>query len=74
MSFHKELTPRQQQVMDLIAQGMTTRQVAESLGLSCHYVRNLRYVIRWRLGLNPQIKLASALPHTEINTGFTNVK
>lgn len=57
--------------MELIGQGMTTRQVAETLGLSWHYVRNLRYVIRWRLGLDPMTKLASAVPDMEINPGST---
>jgi DNA-binding CsgD family transcriptional regulator len=66
MSTQRELTPRQQQVMALIGQGMTTREVAEALGLSCHYVRNLRYVIRWRLGLNAQDKLSGTRSQSEV--------
>jgi DNA-binding NarL/FixJ family response regulator len=57
-----ELTPAQRQVLKLIAQGLTTPAIAESLGISPKTVENHRLNICDRLGLHgPQALLRFAL-------------
>lgn len=47
-----DLTARQQQVADCLAQGMRNAQIAESLGISLHTVRRHMEQIFRRLGVN----------------------
>jgi DNA-binding NarL/FixJ family response regulator len=53
------LTPRQAEVIALVAAGLTNREIAERLGITpatvCEHVAN----IRWRLGLTGRAQLAA---------------
>jgi DNA-binding NarL/FixJ family response regulator len=48
----ERLTPRQREVMQLIAEGMTSRQVAETLGIHVKTVDSHRTQLMKRLGLH----------------------
>jgi DNA-binding NarL/FixJ family response regulator len=52
-----KLTPRQRQIVELIAQGKTTPQIAESLGVSPKTVEFHRHSIRRTLGLTSEFGL-----------------
>lgn len=51
------LTPREAQVLDRIAEGFTTRQIAEGLGLSPRTVESHRAAIGAKLGTTSQAEL-----------------
>lgn len=51
------LTPRERQVLDLIAQGFTTRQIADALGLSPRTVDTHRVAMGTKLGTTSQAEL-----------------
>ena len=53
---HPALTPRQTEVLRLLEQGRSTRQIADELGLSPETVRNhVRHVLR-ALGVNSRLE------------------
>lgn len=49
LSPFEHLTPRELQVLELVAQGMTNKQVAQELGIRQSTVRNSLYVIFQKL-------------------------
>jgi two-component system response regulator NreC len=53
----KQLTPRQQEVLRLLAEGLTSREIAERLGLSVKTVEHHRENIMERLGLRTRADL-----------------
>ncbi len=52
-----QLTPRQQEVLRLLAEGLTSREIAERLGLSVKTVEHHRENIMERLGLRTRADL-----------------
>ena len=58
------LTPREQEVLRIIARGRTTKQIAQELGLSTATVGNHRKHICQKLGLHSTAELvAFAVTH-----------
>jgi DNA-binding NarL/FixJ family response regulator len=53
------LTPRQRQVLSLIAEGKTTREIAHELGLSPYTVKNYMERIYERLGAMDRVQAVS---------------
>ena len=51
-------SPRQQRVIELVAQGLTNRQVAKTLGIDPHVVRNYLGIIYDKTGLSNRVELA----------------
>lgn len=45
-----ELTRRQRQVLELIAEGMTTKEIAARLGISEHTANDYRKALRMKIG------------------------
>jgi LuxR family maltose regulon positive regulatory protein len=58
---HGELTERQQEVADLLMEGMRNQEIAEALGLSLHTVRRHMEQIFQRLGVNNRHDAADVL-------------
>jgi DNA-binding CsgD family transcriptional regulator len=61
MSFRNENrkpSPRQQSVIELVAEGLKNRDIAEKLGIDAHVVRNYLGVIYDKIGLNNRVELA----------------
>lgn len=54
-----ELTPREIDVLRLIAKGNTNRQIADLLGLSIRTVENHRANLMGKLGLNSRVELVN---------------
>jgi len=60
---HPELTPRQTEVLRLLQQGRSTRQIADELHLSTETVKNhLRNLFR-ALGVNSRLEAVAAVYH-----------
>lgn len=51
MTSHDTLTPRQAQVLQLVSQGLSSRQIAQHMGVGVRTVENHRAHICRRLGL-----------------------
>jgi DNA-binding NarL/FixJ family response regulator len=51
-------TPRQQQVIKLVAEGLTNDEVAQSIGTTQHVVKNYLRTIYDQLGLWNRVELA----------------
>ena len=51
-------TPRQQQVIELVAQGLKNSEVAEAIGTTEHVVKNYLRRIYDKLGLWSRVELA----------------
>ena len=51
------LTPREREVLDRVAQGFTTRQIADGLGLSPRTVESHRAAIGAKLGTTSQAEM-----------------
>jgi two-component system NarL family response regulator len=54
-----ELTPREQEVCGLVAQGKTSKQIAEALEISVHTVNNHRKRICRKLGVHSTAELVA---------------
>jgi len=52
------LTKRQTEVIALVADGLTNREIARQLGLSAHTVRNYLFRIFDRIGVSSRVQLA----------------
>ncbi len=50
------LTPREQELLDLLAAGLLYKEIADRLGLSLHTVNNHLYSIRQKLGAHTVIE------------------
>jgi len=60
---HPELTPRQTEVLRLLQQGRSTKQIADELHLSTETVRNhIRNLFR-ALGVNSRLEAVAAVYH-----------
>ena len=51
-------SPQQQRVIELVAKGLTNREVADQLGIDPHVVRNYLGVIYDKIGLSNRVELA----------------
>jgi len=59
-----ELTPRESEVFGLVAQGRTSKQIADTLAISVHTVNNHRKRICRKVGVHSTAELvASAARH-----------
>lgn len=58
------LSKRQEQIVQLVAQGLTNRDVATHLGLSEHTVRNYIFEIFNRLGVSTRVELVRYYLHS----------
>jgi DNA-binding NarL/FixJ family response regulator len=53
----KLLTPREEQVVALVADGLSNREIAEELGLSEHTVKKYLFRIFDKLGISSRVEL-----------------
>ncbi len=61
------LTPREEQVVALVADGLSNREVARELGLSEHTVKKYMFHIFDKLGISSRVELALyAVSHSDI--------
>jgi DNA-binding CsgD family transcriptional regulator len=51
-------SPRQQRVIELVAEGLSNRDVAKKLGIDPHVVRNYLGMIYDKIGVNNRVELA----------------
>ena len=51
------LTPREEQVVALVAEGLTNRQIAEELNLSEHTIKKYLFRIFEKLGISTRVEL-----------------
>lgn len=63
------LTPRQSQILTLIAQGMSTKQIAWSLGLSVKTIESHRLLLMERLSIHD----VASLTHYAIRNGLVTM-
>jgi two-component system nitrate/nitrite response regulator NarL len=61
------LSKRQEQVVQLVAQGLTNRDVAAQLGLSQNTIRNYLFDIFNRVGVSTRVELVRYFLHNEQN-------
>ncbi len=54
-----ELTPRETEVFELLAQGRTSKQIADALGISVHTVNNHRKRICRKSGMHSTAQLVA---------------
>lgn len=59
------LTPREQQIIALIARGLDSRQIATNLGIAYYTVRKHRSNILAKLELSSAAQLAAFAAHAE---------
>lgn len=52
-----DLSPRQRQVADLVAKGLTEREIAERIGISRFTVRNHKQVVYHKTGARNAVEL-----------------
>jgi len=57
-SANRRPSPRQQAVIELVAEGLTNRDVAKKLGIDAHVVRNYLSMIYDKIGLSNRVELA----------------
>jgi DNA-binding NarL/FixJ family response regulator len=55
------LSPREKEVMDLMIDGLSDRDIAERIGLSIHTVRGYNKSIRHKYGVKNRLQLASMM-------------
>lgn len=68
VNFHGDslLTPREEQVVALVAEGLPNRQIAHELGLSEHTVKKYMFRIFDKLGISTRVELVLyAVSHGE---------
>lgn len=63
---HSALTPREEQVLDRLRQGATTREIADTFGLSRQTVKNYVTVIYEKLGVRHRSQLFPQAPQPGI--------
>ena len=51
-------SPRQQRVIELVAQGLKNREIAKKLGIGEHVVRNYLAIIYDKVGVSNRVELA----------------
>ena len=52
MTNHVDLTEREREVAELVAQALPNKQIAASLGISCGRVRTLISSVAYKIGAN----------------------
>ena len=52
-----QLTRREEEIVDLVAQGLTNREISEQLNLSTHTVKNYLFRIFDKLGVSSRVEL-----------------
>jgi DNA-binding NarL/FixJ family response regulator len=57
-SVHCQLTPREESVVRLVVQGMVNREIADTLRLSEHTIKNYLFRIFDKLGVSNRVELA----------------
>ena len=62
----RRLSPRQREVLELLAQGLRAREIASHLGLAEFTVRNHIREIRSRLGCHSQLEVVAKLRRRQI--------
>lgn len=67
MTAHR-LTHREQQVCDKLVRGLTNKEVAESLGISCRTVEDHRACILRKLKVRNTVELTRAVYGVEATT------
>jgi len=55
---HVRLSPRQRQVIELVARGLKNHEIAGELGITQHVVRNYISKIYATIGVNNRVELA----------------
>lgn len=63
---------REQRVIELVAQGLKNREVADQIGTTEHVVKNYLRVIYDKLGLWNRVELALWYESRRIDTALTN--
>ena len=56
----KLLTPREEQVVALVANGLSNREIAQELGLSEHTVKKYLFRIFDKLGISSRVEIGRA--------------
>lgn len=56
-----ELSPRQREVCELVAQGMREQEIAERVGISVHTVKVHKSLAYRKLGVRNAVELANAI-------------
>ncbi len=56
-----DLTPRQREIAELVAEGLRVQEIADRLGLSRHTIRNHKQVIYSKLGARNAVELTRIL-------------
>ncbi len=56
------LTPREEQILQLIAEGLTNREIAQQLYLQPQTVKNYVHLILQKLNLRSRLEIISATP------------
>ncbi len=65
------LTPRQEEVVALVAEGLSNRQIAGRLGLSEHTIKKYLFRVFDKLGISSRVELVLyAVGQTDIRTGL----
>ena len=55
----KEMTPRQNDVVELVNRGFTNREIAEKLGISIHTVKNHKQMLFKKINVRNSVELAN---------------
>lgn len=58
MNMHGKLTPREEEVIELLIEGYSDKQIALALGIRCESVRRHLWNIREPLGIANRVQLA----------------
>jgi DNA-binding CsgD family transcriptional regulator len=61
---HRILTNREEQIVSLVATGLTNREIARELDLSDHTVKNYLFQIYEKLGISNRVELALYSRHS----------
>jgi DNA-binding NarL/FixJ family response regulator len=69
----ESLTPRERQVLQLVAEGKTSKEISGSLGLSERTVQRHRYLLMKRLGIHTTAQLVLFALKNGILDGATAV-
>jgi DNA-binding NarL/FixJ family response regulator len=58
LTAHKSPSPRQMRVIEMVAQGLKNREIAESLGITEQVVKNYLYKIYGKIRVENRLELA----------------
>ena len=67
------LTPREEEIVRLVVEGLTNREISQKLGLSEHTVKNYLFRVYDKLGISSRVELTlyafSQVPHLPLPLG-----